>query len=41
MKSAHHWITYSLALASLALVFVMYTRGDFMMDIANQVWACF
>lgn len=30
-----------LALAALAWVFVMYTRPDFMVQMANQVWACF
>ncbi len=31
----------SLAAAALAGVFVMYTRPDFMVQMANQVWACF
>jgi hypothetical protein len=30
-----------LAVAALAGVFVMYTRPDFMVQMANQVWACF
>ncbi len=30
-----------LALAALAGVFVLYTRPDFMVQMANQVWACF
>ena len=30
-----------LVLAALAGVFVMYTRPDFMVQMANQVWACF
>ena len=30
-----------LALAALAGVFVMYTRAEFMVQMANQVWACF
>ena len=30
-----------LALAVLAGVFVLYTRPDFMVQMANQVWACF
>jgi hypothetical protein len=25
----------------LGLVFAMYTRPDFVMTLANQVWACF
>ncbi len=31
----------ALAMAALAGVFVMYTRPDFMVQMANQVWACF
>jgi hypothetical protein len=31
----------SLALVALAGVFVLYTRPDFMVQMANQVWACF
>ena len=31
----------ALALAVLAGVFVLYTRPDFMVQMANQVWACF
>ncbi len=30
-----------LAVAVLAAVFAMYTRPDFMVQMANQVWACF
>jgi hypothetical protein len=30
-----------LAVVALAGVFVMYTRPDFMVQMANQVWACF
>ena len=32
---------WGLALAALAGVFVLYTRPDFMVQMANQVWACF
>ena len=31
----------ALAVATLAGVFVMYTQPDFMVQMANQVWACF
>ena len=31
----------ALALAVLAGVFVLYTQPDFMVQMANQVWACF
>ncbi len=30
-----------LATVVLAGVFLMYTRPDFMVQMANQVWACF
>lgn len=30
-----------LAMVALAAVFVMYTQPDFMVQMANQVWACF
>ena len=29
------------ALLVLAAVFAMYTRPDFLVTLANQVWACF
>ncbi|MES2583798.1 MAG: hypothetical protein V4627_13845 [Pseudomonadota bacterium] len=32
---------WGLALAALAGVFALYTRPDFMVQMANQVWACF
>jgi hypothetical protein len=30
-----------LALVALALVFALYTRPDFMLQMSNQIWACF
>lgn len=30
-----------LALAVLAGVFVLYTRPDFLLQLSNQIWACF
>lgn len=41
MKSTHRLIGYTLALVALMLVFLMYTRPEFMMSMANQIWACF
>ncbi|MGQ0711433.1 MAG: hypothetical protein ACT4NV_17005 [Rhodoferax sp.] len=35
------WIWRVLAAAVLALTFGLYTRGDFMLDLANQLWSCF
>lgn len=41
MKPARRFMLYAIALGTLALVFAMYTRPDFMMTVANQVWSCF
>lgn len=30
-----------LALAALAGVFALYTRPDFLLQLSNQLWACF
>ncbi len=37
------WRTVALALAAVALasVFGMYLHPDFMVQISNQIWACF
>ncbi len=32
---------YALAVAAPLAVFVLYTRPDFLVTLANQVWACF
>lgn len=32
---------WSLVAAALAGVFALYTRPDFLVTLANQVWACF
>lgn len=32
---------WSIALATLAGVFTMYLQPEFMVGLANQVWACF
>ncbi|MFY8041949.1 MAG: hypothetical protein ACOVOD_03395 [Rhodoferax sp.] len=32
---------YSLSLAALMGVFYLYTQPDFLVQLANQVWACF
>ena len=41
MTSVKRLAIAGLACAVLAGVFVMYTRPDFMVQMANQVWACF
>ena len=34
-------LAWALALAVLLAVFALYTRPDFLMTLADQVWACF
>jgi hypothetical protein len=34
-------LLYAAALLVLALVFLLYTRPDFLMTAVDQVWACF
>jgi hypothetical protein len=31
----------ALALLALSLVFMLYTRPDFLLQLSNQIWACF
>lgn len=40
-KSLLTWLAYLAALAALALVFALYLQPDFMVTLAQQVWACF
>jgi hypothetical protein len=35
------WAGQLLALAALLLVFSLYTRPDFLLTMANQLWSCF
>ncbi|WP_287918234.1 hypothetical protein [Tibeticola sp.] len=41
MKPLPRWLLWALALATLLAVFSLYGRGDFMLDVANQLWGCF
>ena len=41
MKRNAALVTKVLALAALAGVFLLYTRPDFMVQLSNQMWACF
>ena len=41
MKPLHKTLLYAGLLLALGLVFAMYTRPDFVMNLANQVWGCF
>ena len=40
MNRTHRTLLGMAALTSLAAVFTLYTRPDFLMQLANQVWAC-
>jgi hypothetical protein len=41
MKRHHKLLAYGAAMAALLAVFAMYTRPDFLVTLANQIWACF
>ncbi|MBO9677873.1 MAG: hypothetical protein J7556_06525 [Acidovorax sp.] len=35
------WLAYVAALAALLAVFALYTRPEFLVTLADQIWACF
>ena len=37
----HKILSYSAAVCVLLAVFVLYTRPDFLVALANQIWTCF
>ncbi|MEY4268504.1 MAG: hypothetical protein RIS90_3039 [Pseudomonadota bacterium] len=41
MKRWPHWVGAGLALALLLAVFSLYTRPEFLLTMANQLWSCF
>lgn len=41
MKHRHSLIIVSLASVILAGVFMLYTRPEFLVQLSNQIWACF
>ncbi|WP_279343527.1 hypothetical protein [Variovorax terrae] len=41
MTTGRKLLAYGTALAVLLAVFALYTRPDFLVTLANQVWACF
>lgn len=41
MRSKQRVAWTTLALLALLLVFFLYTRPDFMVQLSNQLWACF
>jgi hypothetical protein len=40
-RRARQLMAYGGALAVLLAVFALYTRPDFLVTLANQIWACF
>ncbi len=41
MKAGRRILLYAAALGVLLAVFALYTRPDFLVSLADQVWACF
>jgi len=41
MKTRHRLLYPLLAAAALTSAFMLYTRPEFMVQISNQLWACF
>lgn len=41
VQRTRKWLAYSAALAALLAVFALYTRPDFLVTLADQIWACF
>ena len=41
LKSRQRYLLYLAAAIVLAGVFSLYTQPDFLVTLANQVWACF
>lgn len=40
-KAARLWLAWTAAAAVLLAVFALYTRPDFLVTLADQLWACF
>lgn len=41
MRDVRKLLAYATALAVLLAVFALYTRPDFLVTLADQIWACF
>lgn len=41
MRPSYRFLLYAAAVGLLLAIFTLYTRPEFMVNIANQVWACF
>lgn len=40
-KSSHSLLILAIAVGVLLVVFQLYTRPDFLVQLSNQIWACF
>lgn len=40
-QNTRQWLAWAAALLLLLAVFALYTRPDFLVTLADQVWACF
>jgi hypothetical protein len=40
-KAARQWLAWASALVLLLAVFALYTRPEFLVTLADQIWACF
>jgi hypothetical protein len=41
MKYARNLLVWTAALAAVAAAFALYLRPEFMVTLADQIWACF
>jgi hypothetical protein len=41
MKRRQTFALGALAVVAMSLVFMLYIRPDFMVQLSNQIWACF
>lgn len=41
MAPRYRLLAYAIALAALLGVFALYTRPEFLMNLADQLWSCF
>lgn len=40
-QNTRQWLAWAAALLLLLAVFALYTRPDFLVTLADQLWACF
>jgi len=41
VKRRYKLLAYTVAVVVLLAVFALYTRPDFLVTLANEIWACF